>query len=116
MRVKRHRSSLRVRDIDWLNSSGTDAVAKVGERYFGRQLYLAKATEGSGVNNQDWGVDSPEQTYWYNTRTETVEEGKLSLSIDRVGPFATREEAARAPEILAERARKWAEEDAAENE
>lgn len=53
--------------------------------------------------------------WWYNDKTGEVEEGPQSLGIDRIGPFATREEAARAPEIVAERSRKWAEEDAAEN-
>ncbi|WP_168627429.1 MULTISPECIES: methionine aminopeptidase [unclassified Cryobacterium] len=53
--------------------------------------------------------------WWYNDRTGEVEEGPQSLGTDRVGPFASREEAARAPEILRERARKWAEEDAAED-
>ena len=50
--------------------------------------------------------------WYYNRRTGEVEEGAVSLSSDRDGPFATREDAARAPEIIAERARKWAEDDA----
>jgi len=49
--------------------------------------------------------------WWYNNKTGEVEEGPQSLGIDRDGPFATREDAARAPEIIAERARKWAEEE-----
>ncbi|MET1044416.1 MAG: SPOR domain-containing protein [Microbacteriaceae bacterium] len=53
--------------------------------------------------------------YWYNTRTGEVEEGMISNAIDRAGPFATREEAARAPEIIAERSRKWAAEEAADD-
>ena len=52
--------------------------------------------------------------WWYNHRTGEVEEGAQSLGSDRDGPFATREEAARAPQIAAERARAWAAEDAAE--
>ncbi|MCU1557798.1 MAG: methionine aminopeptidase [Microbacteriaceae bacterium] len=51
--------------------------------------------------------------WYYNNRTGEVEEGKQSLASELDGPFGTREEAARAPEIIAERARKWAEEDAA---
>ncbi|MFT4233285.1 MAG: methionine aminopeptidase [Leucobacter sp.] len=66
------------------------------------------------MGKRDWGVDDQEKTYWFNTRTREVEEGPQSLSVDRLGPFATREEAARAEEIVAERARKWAEEDAAD--
>ena len=52
--------------------------------------------------------------WWYNHTTGEVEEGKQSLGSELDGPFATREEAARAPEIAKERARKWAEEEAAE--
>jgi len=52
--------------------------------------------------------------WWFNTKTNQVEEGPQSLAADRVGPFSSREEAERANEIIAERARRWAEEDAAE--
>lgn len=45
--------------------------------------------------------------WWYNHKTGIVEEGPQSLGGDRDGPFATREEAERAPEIAAERARQW---------
>jgi hypothetical protein len=51
--------------------------------------------------------------WFYNTKTGEVEEGRQSIATDLDGPFASREEAARAPEIVAERSRKWAEEDAA---
>lgn len=50
--------------------------------------------------------------WWYNHKTGEVEEGPQSLGSDRDGPFASREEAARAPEIAAERARAWAAEEA----
>ncbi|MBC7401842.1 MAG: methionine aminopeptidase [Microbacteriaceae bacterium] len=53
--------------------------------------------------------------WYYNIRTHEVEEGKQSLASDLDGPFGSREEAARAPEIIAERARKWAEDDAKNN-
>jgi len=50
---------------------------------------------------------------WYrNIHTGKIEEGKQSLSSEVDGPYATREDAARAPEIAAERSRKWAEDDA----
>ncbi len=52
--------------------------------------------------------------WWYNHKTGQVEEGPQSLGSDRDGPFATREEAERAPEIAAERARRWAAEEDAE--
>lgn len=67
------------------------------------------------MSQKDWGIDDPEETYWFNVKTGEVEVGKQSLSIDRLGPFETREEAERAPEILQERARRWAEEEAAED-
>lgn len=50
--------------------------------------------------------------WYYNIRTGEVEEGRQSLPADLDGPFATREDAARAPEIIAERSRRWAAEDA----
>jgi hypothetical protein len=53
--------------------------------------------------------------WWYNNKTGEVEEGAQSVGVDRDGPYATREDAARAPQIAAERARAWAAEDAADN-
>ncbi|GAA1989300.1 SPOR domain-containing protein [Microbacterium pumilum] len=52
------------------------------------------------------------EKYWYNLKTGEVEKGYASPSPDRAGPFDTSEEAARAPEIIRERSRAWAEEDA----
>ncbi|MCU1514525.1 MAG: methionine aminopeptidase [Microbacteriaceae bacterium] len=49
--------------------------------------------------------------WYYNIRTKEVEEGKQSLASDLDGPFDSREDAMRAPEIIAERARAWAEEE-----
>ncbi len=54
--------------------------------------------------------------WWFNTKTQEVEEGPQSLSALRVGPFVTREDAARANEIIAGRAQEWAAEDAAEDD
>ncbi len=53
--------------------------------------------------------------WWYNHKTGEVEEGPQSLGSDRDGPYASREDAARAPEIARERARAWAAEEAAED-
>ena len=53
-----------------------------------------------------------EEKYWYNLKTGEVERGPQSLGIDRAGPFDTAAEAANAPEIIKERSRAWAEEDA----
>lgn len=52
------------------------------------------------------------EKYWYNLSTGEVELGFESPAIDRAGPFDTAEEAAKAPELLAERSRAWAEDDA----
>ncbi|MBP2435462.1 SPOR domain-containing protein [Microbacterium amylolyticum] len=54
--------------------------------------------------------------FWYNMRTGEVEEGKQSGSLELAGPFSTRDEAARAPDILRERADAWREDEEAEKE
>lgn len=57
-----------------------------------------------------------EQTeYWFNTRTGQVEVGKQTLALYRLGPFKTRQEAERAPEIIAQRAAAWQKEDSEED-
>lgn len=53
--------------------------------------------------------------WWYNHRTGEVEEGPQSLGSDRDGPFETREDAERAPEIVAERAKAWRDDEDAES-
>ena len=52
----------------------------------------------------------PSREYWYNSKTNEVEVGPQSLSLDRIGPFATHAEAARALDVIAERARRIKEE------
>lgn len=54
--------------------------------------------------------------FWYNSRTGAVEQGLVSPAPDRIGPFATREEAAHAMDIVRERAARWAAEDAANDD
>ncbi|MFT4211842.1 MAG: SPOR domain-containing protein [Microbacterium sp.] len=54
--------------------------------------------------------------YWYNLKTGHVERGFESPAADRAGPFDTAEEAANAPEVIRERSRQWAEEDAREDD
>ncbi|HEY8589670.1 MAG TPA: SPOR domain-containing protein [Naasia sp.] len=61
-------------------------------------------------------MSDDEQQWWWNSRTGKVEQGRLSNAMDRVGPFATREEAERAPQKLRENADKWAAEEAAEGD
>lgn len=63
------------------------------------------------MNKKSWGINDPEETYWFNTKTGEVEEGPQSLAIYRVGPFGTREEAEGALRRIADRARAWNEED-----
>ena len=66
------------------------------------------------MGKKEWGIDDPSETYWFNTRTGEVEEGPQSLAIYRIGPFETRTEAERALDVVAERAKAWNDEDAAE--
>jgi hypothetical protein len=53
--------------------------------------------------------------WFYNIKTGEVQEGRQSIASELDGPFATREEAERAPEIIAERSRRWAAEEARDN-
>jgi hypothetical protein len=57
-------------------------------------------------------VSADSEKYWYNLETGKVERGFESPAIDRAGPFDTEEEAAKAPELLRERSRAWADDDA----
>lgn len=56
------------------------------------------------------------EKYWYNLTTGEVEKGFESPSVDRAGPFDTAEEASRAPEVLRERSRAWAEDEARDDD
>jgi hypothetical protein len=49
--------------------------------------------------------------WWYNNKTGEVEEGPQSLGSDRDGPYASREDAERAPQIAQVRAAAWAADD-----
>lgn len=59
----------------------------------------------------DGTPDEIEQSWWYNSRTGEVEHGPESPSIHRIGPFASREEASRAPEVIAARSKAWDEDE-----
>ena len=50
--------------------------------------------------------DEPQQ-FWFNLDTKQVEVGKQSAAIYRIGPFDTREGAARALDVIAERNQAW---------
>lgn len=54
-------------------------------------------------------ADQPQ--WWYNHKTGAVEQGRKSLGLHRDGPFSTKEEAQRAPEIARERSARWDEEE-----
>jgi hypothetical protein len=60
-------------------------------------------------------MDQGSEKYWYNLKTGEVEKGFQTPSPDRAGPFDNPEDAARAPEIIKERSRAWAEEEARED-
>jgi hypothetical protein len=53
--------------------------------------------------------------WWYNHKTGQAEEGPQSLGVDRDGPFENLEQAEHAPQIIAERARKWAEDEGSDD-
>ncbi|MFM6963623.1 MAG: SPOR domain-containing protein [Micrococcales bacterium] len=53
--------------------------------------------------------------YWFNMKTKTVEVGKQSAALYRVGPFETEAEAKAAESLLAERAQAWLDADQAED-
>lgn len=61
-------------------------------------------------------MSSDAEKYWYNFKTGAVEKGYESPAPDRAGPFDTAEEAALAPDVIQERARAWADEDAREDD
>lgn len=52
------------------------------------------------------------ESYWYNMKTGEVEFGFESPSVDRVGPFDTREAAEHALETLRANSEKWAADEA----
>jgi hypothetical protein len=47
-----------------------------------------------------------EKRFWFNTRTRQVEEGPKSLGLDRIGPFASYEQALHAEDIVRDKAQK----------
>ncbi len=61
-------------------------------------------------------MQEQEVEYWFNTHTGQVEVGKQSIALHRLGPFATREEAERAPDVIAKRAAAWREEEEKERD
>jgi hypothetical protein len=58
---------------------------------------------------------SDSEKYWFNTKTNQVEFGLKSFAIYRLGPFETEEEASRAIEIVAGRAKEIREQEQLED-
>lgn len=56
----------------------------------------------------------PDKLWWYNHKTGEVEYGRRSPSLHRDGPYATEDEARRAPDIWRERSRAWDEDEGRE--
>jgi hypothetical protein len=54
--------------------------------------------------------------FWFNTKTGEVEVGLQTAAPYRIGPFASRHEAERALEIIAEKAAKLRREDESEDD
>jgi hypothetical protein len=74
-----------------------------------------QVSAGISRHRLDFIFTYEEQTlteWFYNIKTGEVEEGRQSIASELDGPFASKEEAANAPAIIAERSRKWAEDDA----
>ncbi|WP_345750071.1 hypothetical protein [Microbacterium rhizophilus] len=65
--------------------------------------------------SMDESPEEIENSWWYNSRTGEVEHGPESPSIHRIGPFASAEEAKRAPAVIEARSKAWAEEEKRED-
>jgi len=52
-----------------------------------------------------------DEHWWYNTKTGQVERDSDAPWTDRIGPYATEEEAAGAMDRVRENSRRWAEEE-----
>jgi hypothetical protein len=57
--------------------------------------------------NEQIGSDGSPVEWWFNTKTNEVEYGRLTAAPHRLGPFESAEDAARALEILSARSREW---------
>lgn len=68
---------------------------------------MGRATEGVDV---DLGLDG-EHLWWYNLRTQKVEQGPGDPNSERMGPYLTREEADTALERAHARTEAWDAED-----
>jgi hypothetical protein len=58
-----------------------------------------------------WAVGDPGHEFWVNLTSGEVEEGRQSSTVDRMGPYATREAAQHAFDTAARRTQQWDEDD-----
>jgi hypothetical protein len=58
---------------------------------------------------------SSEKHWWFNTKTQKAEFGRQTGSLNRMGPFASEQEAQRAMEIARERSKQWQAQDESES-
>ncbi len=47
------------------------------------------------------------EAWWFNSKTNEVEFGRLAAALDRIGPFDNKQDAERALEIVSDRAADW---------
>lgn len=58
---------------------------------------------------------SDKPKYWFNLKTKQVEQGLISSSLDRIGPFETADEAKNAEATVAARTEEWKKQEAEED-
>jgi len=68
------------------------------------------------VHSGGMSIDSHDDKFFFNTRTREVEQGPRSMAKDRLGPYDTYGEAARALDKARERAVAWDEEEKADDD
>ena len=67
------------------------------------------------MRESSYSEHDAEPEFWFNTKTNQVEVGKQSAASYRIGPFNSREDAAKALTLIAERARLLRQEDDADD-
>ncbi|MEN9342638.1 MAG: hypothetical protein RIR24_225 [Actinomycetota bacterium] len=56
-------------------------------------------------------MEEQAKEFWFNTQTKSVEIGKQSAAVYRIGPFASFEEASKALQIIEARTKAWQQEE-----
>jgi hypothetical protein len=78
-----------------------------------RRVTLSPALSGRSLDarrTRRCGAMADDQ-WWYNTKTGQVEQESDAPWTDRIGPYASREEAAGAMDRVRENSRRWADEE-----